>query len=152
MTKVILLAAILIRKINASDLLRAPMTLRVVAADDNSRFLQTIISELEAASFEVVETASDGRSALECVLRNKPDVIVLDLIMPGLNGIEVTRELRKNGIAAAIIICSVESDEQTIDAAREAGAQGYVFKTRMAKDLVPAVRAVSSGEVFISSR
>src|SRR5207249_4053825 len=133
------------------DLPRVPMKLRVVAADDNSRFLQTIVSELKAACFDVVGTASDGRSALECVLRHKPDVVVLDLIMPALNGIEVTRELRKNGVAPAIVICSVESDEQTIEAAREAGAQGYVFKTRMAKDLVPAVRAVSRGEVFISS-
>ena len=127
------------------------MKLRAVVADDNSRFLQTLVAELQAASFDVVATASDGRSALECALRSQPDVIVLDLIMPALNGIEVTRELRKNGSSPAAVICSVETDPQTIDAAREAGVQGYVFKRRVAKDLVRAVLAASRGEAFVSS-
>jgi len=126
------------------------MRLRVVVADDNSRFLQSLVTELRAASFDVVETASDGRSALECARRSQPDVIVLDLIMPGLNGIEVTRELRNIGYVPAVVICSVENDPQTIDAARKAGVRGYVFKRRMAKDLVRAVVAASRGEIFIS--
>ena len=71
--------------------------LRVVVADDNSPFLQALVAELQAASFEVVETASDGKSALECARRTQPDIVVLDIAMPILNGIEVTRELRKNG-------------------------------------------------------
>jgi len=127
------------------------MKLRVVVADDNSRFLQALVAELQAASFDVVATASDGRSALECALRSQPDVIVLDLIMPALNGIEVTRELRKNGSSPGVVICSVETDRQTIDAAREAGVHGYVFKRRVAKDLVRAVLAASRGEAFVSS-
>jgi two-component system, response regulator YesN len=126
------------------------MTLRIVVADDNSRILKAIVAELQAAPFDVIGTVSNGRSALECVEWSQPHVMVLDLVMPALKGIEVTWELRKSGPAPAVVICSVETDLQTIDAAREAGALGYVFKYRTAKDLVQAVHAASRDEVFIS--
>jgi DNA-binding NarL/FixJ family response regulator len=71
--------------------------------------------------------------------------------MPFLNGIEIARELRKLTQAPAIVICSVENDEEIIEAARQAGALGYVFKMRMAQDLVVAVKSAARGVPFVSS-
>ena len=95
--------------------------LRIVLADDNGAFLQKLTSLL-GAEFEVVETAVDGKSALEAIRRCKPDLAVLDLAMPMLNGIEVTKELAKSLQNPPIVICSVESDPEIIEAARSAGA------------------------------
>jgi DNA-binding NarL/FixJ family response regulator len=125
------------------------MRLRIVAADDNPTVLEELISILEL-EFEVVKTASDGRSSLEIILNCRPDVAVLDLEMPGLNGLEVTKELMKHHPRPAIVICSVEHDSDVVDAALKAGALGYVFKARAARDLNTAVRAVARGQSFIS--
>ena len=101
--------------------------------------------------FDVVATAKNGQLAIECVRDYKPDIIVLDLEMPILNGIEVTRELRKVGPTPAVVICSVQSDPEIIEAAQLAGALGYVFKMRGTRDLIMAVRSAAVGEPFISS-
>ena len=76
--------------------------------------------------------------------------MVLDLKMPGLNGIEVTRELSNHARRPAVVIYSVECDPDIIEAAREAGALGYVFKARIRKDLVAAVKSVVRGQSFVS--
>jgi len=121
--------------------------LRIVVADDSQRFCQKIISLL-AVAFDVVGTAADGKSALEVVHRTKPDVVVLDLGMPMLNGIEVTRELAKH--SPAVVICSVETDPEIVDAARRAGALSYVSKRRVAKDLMLAIKSTLEGDSFLS--
>lgn len=125
------------------------MKLRIVVADDNADFLSELISVLET-EFDVVATAKDGKSALESIHSYCPDVVVLDLEMPLLNGIEVTRELVKQHPSPAIVICSVESDPEVVEAAQQAGALGYVFKSRVATDLVEAVKSVARGQSFIS--
>jgi DNA-binding NarL/FixJ family response regulator len=125
------------------------MKLRIVVADDNADFLNELKSVLET-EFDVVATATDGKSALETVRSCSPDVVVLDIGMPGLNGIEVTKELSRHGPRPAVVICSVENDPQTIEAAREAGALSYVFKSRIRKDLVAAVKSVVRGQSFVS--
>jgi DNA-binding NarL/FixJ family response regulator len=125
------------------------MRLRIVAADDSPTVLEKLISILEI-EFEVVKTASDGRSSLEIILRCRPDVAVLDLEMPGLNGLEITKELMKHNPRPAIVICSVENDSDVVDAVLKAGALGYVFKTRAARDLNSAVKAVARGQSFVS--
>ena len=125
------------------------MRLRVVVAEDNAAFLQEFISIL-GAEFEIVATAADGRAALEHICRCRPDVAVLDLQMPLLNGIEVTKELIANPPAPAIVVCSVETDPEIVEAARQAGALGFVFKTSMANDLITAVKSAARGEFFAS--
>jgi DNA-binding NarL/FixJ family response regulator len=125
------------------------MKLRLAVADDNADVLSELISVLET-EFDVVVTATDGKSALEGIRRCSPDVVVLDLEMPGLNGIEVTRELSNHARRPAVVICSVEFDPEIIEAAREAGALGYVFKARIRKDLVAAVKSVVRGQSFVS--
>lgn len=121
----------------------------VIIADDNASFLQQMIGALQD-NFEVVGVAENGRQALDLIRRDKPDIVVLDLNMPILGGIEVTRELRKTILSPAVVICSVETDPQIVEMAREVGALGYVFKTHMHRDLVAAARSVARGESFVS--
>ena len=125
------------------------MKLRVIVADDNSRMLEKIVSLLRT-EFDVI-TATDGDSARESIHRNKPDVAVLDVVMPHINGIELAKELCMNGHSTQVVICSVENDQETIEAARGAGALGYVFKPRMARDLVSAVKSAAAGHPFTAS-
>jgi|SRR5271167_4870050 len=127
------------------------MKLRIVVADDNSEFLDALVSML-GEEFDIVATAADGKSALECIRRCRPDVAVLDLSMPAMHGIDVTAELMNNHhLGPAVVICSVETDPAIVAAARAAGALGYVFKVRVAEDLGAAVKAVARGQSFVSS-
>jgi DNA-binding NarL/FixJ family response regulator len=125
------------------------MKLKVVVADDSPAILRRLVSLL-GTEFDVVSTAENGQLALESAERYQPDVVVLDLAMPFLNGIEVTRELRKQESDPAVVICSVESDPEIIEAAQQAGALGYVFKWRMTRDLIMAVKSAARGEPFVS--
>jgi len=117
-------------------------------ADDNPAFLRELTSLL-APEFDVVATAANGRSALDVIRRYKPDLVVLDLGMPLLNGIEVTRELAKH--SPPVVICSVETDPEVVEAAQRAGALAYVFKVRIEKDLILAVKSALQGKPFASS-
>jgi DNA-binding NarL/FixJ family response regulator len=121
--------------------------LRIIVADDNPAFLRELASLL-APEFDVVATAANGRSALDVIRRYKPDLVVLDLRMPLLNGIEVTRELAKH--SPPVVICSVETDPEVVEAAQRAGALAYVFKVRIEKDLILAVKSALQGKPFAS--
>ena len=125
------------------------MKLRVIVADDNPKMLSQLLSLLRT-EFDVVATAADGSSARECIQRYKPDVAVLDIVMPRINGIDLTKELSMNGHSTNVVICSVENDAEIIKAAIDAGAFGYVFKSRMARDLVAAVKSAAAGRSFTS--
>jgi DNA-binding NarL/FixJ family response regulator len=125
------------------------MKLHIVVADDNPAFLAKLVSVL-ATEFEVVATAADGKSALECIRLFQPNVVVLDLEMPGFNGIEVAKELARHPPSPAVVICSIENAPEIVEAAREVGALGYVFKARIAKDLIAAVKSVTDGQSFVS--
>jgi DNA-binding NarL/FixJ family response regulator len=125
------------------------MKMRILVADDNERMLAALVSEL-SVDFEIVGTAMDGRSALEQIDTLQPTVAVLDLNMPELNGIEVTKAMMQKGIACSIVICSVESDPELIEAAQCAGALAYVLKPLFHADLVNAVKLASCGEQFVS--
>jgi two-component system response regulator DegU len=116
-------------------------------ADDNPAFRQKLTSLL-AIEFDVVATAADGKSALDLVRSHKPDLVVLDLGMPVLNGMEVTRELAKH--SPSVVICSVETDPEIVEALRQAGALGYVDKMRIEKDLILAVKSALQGKPFVS--
>lgn len=123
------------------------MKLRIVAADDDPECLREILSLLKA-DFDVVATAADGKSALDTIRGCRPDIAVLDLTMPGLNGIEIVRELKIDGSGPAVLICSVETDPDIVDTAREAGASGYVFKGCILDDLTDAIELIAEGQSF----
>jgi two-component system response regulator EvgA len=122
------------------------MKLRVLLADDHPKWLAMLVS-IVGAECEVVATAVDGKSALQAISHFNPDVAVLDIGMPRLNGLDVTRELMKNGRRPAVVICSAHAMPELVEAAREAGASGFVCKQRCAQDLLPAVEAAGRGRL-----
>jgi len=123
---------------------------RVVVADDISSVLLEVAALLKK-SCEVVGLASDGRAALELTLRNNPDVVVLDITMPEMSGIEVARELRKRGSKTAIVFLTVHEDEEILKACQDAGGLGYVVKMFMETDLPLAIREALAGRIFTSA-
>jgi DNA-binding NarL/FixJ family response regulator len=92
----------------------------------------------------------DGFTALEAARTLKPDVIVLDISMPGMNGLEVASRLREAGSTAAVVFLTVHNDEDFILAAKAAGAIGYVVKPRLFSDLTVAVQEARAGRPFVS--
>jgi DNA-binding NarL/FixJ family response regulator len=101
--------------------------------------------------FEVVEVVTNGEALLEAAARLKPDICVLDISMPILNGIETATHLKNSRSTAKVIFLTIHSDSDSVGAAFKSGAQGYVFKTRMAADLIVAVKEVLAGGTFLSS-
>src|ERR1700747_3744515 len=122
---------------------------RIMVVDDSVLFLQELVSLL-ATEFDVVATAGDGKSALDLIKRYQPDLVVLDLEMPELDGIEVTKELAKNPQSPPVVICTVETDPDVVEAARQEGALAYVFKIRIHKDLILAIKLALQGKPFVS--
>jgi DNA-binding NarL/FixJ family response regulator len=118
-------------------------------ADDHADFLG-VAAQLLDGEFEVVKTVGDGESLLSETARLRPDVVVLDITMPGLNGIEAARRLRAAGDAAVIVFLTVHSDPDYVRAAVAAGALGYVVKSRLASDLLPGLREAMAGRSFVS--
>lgn len=125
------------------------MKYRIVVAEDDPSFLAMLVSVLHA-EFDVIGTAGTGSAAEQLVSDLHPDVAVLDLEISQLNGIEVTRRIMNSSPAPAIVVCSLESDPDIMNAALAAGALGYVLKARLAMDLVTAVKSAASGRRFVS--
>jgi DNA-binding NarL/FixJ family response regulator len=122
---------------------------RVLVADDLAA-MQNAVADLLGSSFDVVATVSDGKAALDGVLALQPDLVVLDISMPGMNGLEVARELKKRSSTARIVFLTVQEDSGIIAACLSAGALGYVMKALMDSDLVPAMNEALAGRVFVS--
>lgn len=105
---------------------------------------------LAANSFDVVGVAGDGQAAMEAALELHPDVIVLDISMPVLNGIQAAKRLREFDPSSKIVFLTVDRDSDICRAALETGALGYVLKPRLASDLIPAVKQALLGLQFVS--
>jgi DNA-binding NarL/FixJ family response regulator len=125
--------------------------LKVVIAEDNPALLSLMVGLMET-EFAVVATAENGLLALKRIRKYRPDIVVLDLRMPLVNGIEVARHLTKSTSKPCIVICSADTEPEIIQLSRQAGALAYVFKIRMGRDLIAAVKAALQGETFVSSR
>ena len=121
----------------------------VLLADDQEVFL-SVERRLLEPEFEVGGTVRDGQAAVEAVTRLAPDVLVLDVSMPVLDGIAAARTLRAAGSRAKIVFLTVHGDPDYVRAALAAGALGYVVKCRLASDLVPALRDALAGRSFVS--
>ena len=122
---------------------------RVLFADDQAEILEAV-SRLVDGECEIVASVHDGKSALEGVARLDPDVVVLDISMPVLNGIETASRLRESACRARVVFLTFRDDPDYVEAAFSLGAFGYVLKSRMASDLLPAIREVSEGRKFVS--
>ncbi len=125
--------------------------MRIVLADDHPIVRQGLYALLEAETdFQIVGEAGDGLEAVALVERVKPDVLVLDLMMPGLAGLEVARQTRQRSPQTRIVILSMHADEGYVLEALTAGASAYVLKKSTTGDLVKAIRDAIAGRRFLS--
>jgi DNA-binding NarL/FixJ family response regulator len=122
---------------------------RGLLADDHFEMLEQVTRLLEGV-IEIVETVENGQKLVEAALEMDPDLIVLDISMPVLNGIEAARYLKNSGSQAKLIFLTMYEDHDFLVATRLAGALGYVLKHRISTDLIPAVRDVLQGREFAS--
>ena len=123
--------------------------IRVLLADDHRHVLESMISLL-SDEFEIVAAVENGQDAVNAVCGLLPDVLVLDMTVPILNGFEVARHLTNAGSTTKIIMLTMCEDSACASAAFGAGARGYVFKHMISVDLIPAIRAVAEGRTFTS--
>jgi two-component system response regulator NreC len=126
------------------------MPIRIVLADDHVLVRQGLKSLLEREGFQVVAEASDGQEALRHVESLQPDITVMDISMPTLNGLNAAREVKRASPKTRTILLTQHDEGQYIRDALEAGVKGYVLKSQVASDLVLAIRQVSRGQVYLS--
>jgi DNA-binding NarL/FixJ family response regulator len=127
------------------------MTIRVVLVDDHAVLRDGLKALFSGArDIEVVGEASDGRDAIRQILQLEPDVAVMDIAMPGLNGIEAVRAIREQGSKTRIVMLSMHSTSEFVYRALEAGADGYVLKQCSGMEIMTAVRSVQTGRRYLS--
>ncbi len=126
------------------------MPIRVVLADDHILVRQGLKSLLEREKFQVIAEASDGQEAVALAEAHHPDIAVIDISMPILNGIDAARELCRSCPKTKTILLTQHEEDQYIREALEAGVKGYVLKNQVASDLVHAIQQVSRGQFYLS--
>ena len=131
------------------DSMKSARPPKILLVDDHPAVLRQTISLLPQ-DYEVVETLESGFGLKAAVSRHEPDLIVLDITLPGLSGIELAARLRQSGSLIKIVFLTVHCDTDYAREAFAAGANGFVVKARLASDLVPALEAVLAGKRFIS--
>ena len=124
--------------------------IRVLLADDYKVILTTAARML-AREFDVVGAVSDGRTALEETERLRPDVLATDISMPGMSGIEVVRQLTAANSDVRVVFLTVHENADYVQESLASGALGYVVKSKMASDLVDAIKAAYAGRCFVST-
>jgi DNA-binding NarL/FixJ family response regulator len=124
--------------------------IRVLLADDNAQVREYVRRFLSTNCCEVVGVVNDGQAAVEAAARLVPDVLVLDICMPILNGIEAARRVRQARPSMRIVFLTADKDADTCRVAVESGACGYVLKPRLASDLIPAIELAEEGRLFRS--
>jgi DNA-binding NarL/FixJ family response regulator len=124
--------------------------MRVLLAEDHQIVRQGVRSLLEKAGHEVVGEASDGQEAVQLARTLSPDIAVLDVAMPRMNGLDTAREIRSLSPRTKTILLTMYTDKAYILEAIKIGAKGYVVKTEAADDLIRAIREISRGEIYMS--
>ena len=129
------------------------MKLRILLADDHEIVRRGLCALLQRhEGWEVCGEASDGREALEMAKQLKPDVVIVDIGMPFLNGLDTTRQLMQHDPQFKVIVLTITDSDQVIREALDAGARGFVLKSDAARDLVAAVEALQSKRMFFTPR
>lgn len=123
--------------------------IRIVVADDHEEML-SLVKEVLQPEFEVVAAVRDGRDLLHAVKNFKPDVIIADITMPEMSGIEATRKIVEEDLEARIILLTMHNDRTMVEEGISAGAKGYVLKLAASQELVPAVYEIIQGRFYIS--
>jgi DNA-binding NarL/FixJ family response regulator len=125
-----------------------PARIRVLIADDHRALLDRVVSML-STEFSVIGAVADGVELVEAEAVLQPDVLVVDISMPRMSGLEAAEHIRRRGSQAAIVCLTAHDQREVLEAALAAGALGYVVKTHLARDLVPAIRAALEGRRFV---
>jgi two-component system nitrate/nitrite response regulator NarL len=126
--------------------------MRILVADDHSLFRDGIVSLLEAAGFEVVGQVGDGREALTETRRLNPDVVLLDISMPEMNGLEALKLLREESPDVHVVMLTVSEDDSDLLEAIQAGASGYLLKSLSAEAFIELLKGLERDEAAISSQ
>jgi DNA-binding NarL/FixJ family response regulator len=126
------------------------MKARILIVDDHEVLREGLKSLLakSRAEWEVCGEASDGEQAIELVREQKPDLVILDITMPGMSGLEASSQMRRSGIHTPVLIFTTHFSEHLAVEVRKAGAQGYVLKSHAARKLVMAIDAILAGGTF----
>jgi DNA-binding NarL/FixJ family response regulator len=125
-------------------------TIKILLVDDHAMFRAGIRALIEAEDrLEVVGEASSGDEAVDRVRELKPDIVVMDLAMPGSNGLEATRRISALELNTSVLVLTVHAEEEYLVPVVEAGASGYLTKTSADTDLLEAIRVVARGQVFL---
>jgi two-component system, NarL family, response regulator NreC len=124
--------------------------IRILLADDHTVVRKGLRLLLESAGFMVIADAANGREAVSMAEEHKPEVVVMDVAMPILNGIEAARQILTRQPQTAVVFLSMHADESYVLRALKAGARSYLLKDSAEHDLINAVRAVSDGKAFFS--
>jgi len=123
----------------------------ILLADDNAFILDHVRRLLERdGQFNIVASIKNADSIVRETTRLKPDIIILDISMGEVNGIDVATELRDSGIRTKVVFLTVHDDSESVNAAIGAGGSAYVIKTRLVTDLTSAIRAALAGKLFVS--
>src|SRR6202161_2884888 len=129
------------------------MKLRILLADDHEIVRRGLCSLLQKREgWEVCGEASDGREAVDMAKQLKPDVVIVDIGMPYLNGLDTTRQLLQLDPNFKVIVLTITDSDQVIREALDAGARGFVLKSDAARDLVSAIEALQRGQMFFTPR
>ena len=131
------------------------MSIKVLIADDHelARYaIRTLLGSVSELSDAVFEEAENGREALAMANQSKPDIVIMDITMPELNGIEATRQIRQAHPHTKVIILSMHNRRQYLRELIQAGISGYVLKTRVMHDIPAAVHSAIAGKVYYSSK
>ena len=123
---------------------------RVLVADDHQSLLDRVVSILHD-EFDIVGTVNDGAALVAAEAALTPDLLVIDISMPGMSGLEAASSIRRRGSRAAVVCLTAHQEPEIVEAAWRVGVLGYVTKTSLAQDLLPAVRAALDGRRFVSA-
>ena len=127
--------------------------LRILVADDHEIVRRGLIALIKAhPDWEVCAEADNGRQAIEQALQSKPDIAILDIGMPVLNGLEATRHILRENPAIRVLILTITDTDQAVQAVLDAGARGFLLKSDAARDLVTAVEALQHDKTFFTAR
>ena len=122
---------------------------RVLVADDHQVMLENLV-RLLSHDFDVVATVRDGAAAVREAPRVNPDILVLDIAMPVLSGIEAAGRLKASGSTAKVVFVTMHHDREFVDGAAALGSVGFVVKSRLVSDLIPAIRSVLADQPYVS--
>jgi DNA-binding NarL/FixJ family response regulator len=126
--------------------------IRILVVDDHNIFQQGIVSLLASnKEFEVVAEAATGSEAIKFAETLKPDIVILDMVLPDINGIEIAKNIKSLGITTEIVFLTMHKEKNILEMAKDLGVKGYLLKDDAFEDLQYAIKAVHRGEEYISS-